>query len=313
MYDGRPAVTGVGRGINLPARRAEIDAAGIQLVDGHRVAQDVDVAIALRQTPGQGFPLIAAVAAAVDAQFAVGRVVLRVALDGHDVNGFRFVGMNVDDEAEIGRQIAAHLVPVVAGVVTAQDIPMLLHEQHVGIRRMEGDAMDTMADLGLGIGNVVGLKALVDRLPRLAAVIGAKRAGGRNGHEHTLRIPGIDEDGVQAHPPATGGPVGTGAMTTQPGQFFPCLPTVPGTKESGVFYSGKDHVGIGKRWLQMPDALELPRMGGIVVPLVSARLAFVLELISHGGPGLAAVVRAMHHLSEPVACLRSINSVRIEG
>ena len=59
--------------VDLAARRAEVDAARVERVDRHRVAQDVDVAVLLRQPFGQRFPLVAAGAAAVDAQLAVGR------------------------------------------------------------------------------------------------------------------------------------------------------------------------------------------------------------------------------------------------
>ena len=55
-------------------------------------------------------------------------VMLAVALDGNDVNSFRFVRVDVDDEAEVGGQIAADFFPAVARVVAAHHVPMLLHE-----------------------------------------------------------------------------------------------------------------------------------------------------------------------------------------
>ena len=58
--------------IDLAAGGAEIDAAIIERVDGHRVAQDIHVAVLLRQTFGERFPLVAAGAAAIDAQLAIG-------------------------------------------------------------------------------------------------------------------------------------------------------------------------------------------------------------------------------------------------
>ena len=72
-----PAISRVGRGVHLPAGGAEIDAALIERVDGHGVAQHVDVAVALRQALGQRLPLVAAGAAAEDAQLAVERKMLR--------------------------------------------------------------------------------------------------------------------------------------------------------------------------------------------------------------------------------------------
>ena len=47
---GAQLVAAVGRGVDLSAGRAEVDAARIERIDGHRVAQHVHVAVALRQT-----------------------------------------------------------------------------------------------------------------------------------------------------------------------------------------------------------------------------------------------------------------------
>jgi hypothetical protein len=45
---GRPSVTGIGRAVDLTSGGAEIDAALIEGVDRHGVAEDVDVAVFLR-------------------------------------------------------------------------------------------------------------------------------------------------------------------------------------------------------------------------------------------------------------------------
>ena len=128
MHDGLPTVSGIGGAINLPARGAEIDAAFFQRVDGHGVAQHVDVAIFLRQALGQRLPFVSTGAAAIHTQLSFMHVMLAVALDGNDVNSFRFVRVDVDDEAEVGGQIAADFFPAVARVVAAHHVPMLLHE-----------------------------------------------------------------------------------------------------------------------------------------------------------------------------------------
>jgi hypothetical protein len=39
--------------------------------------------------------------------------------------------VHIDHEAEIGRQIAAHFMPGIAGIIAAHHVPMLLHEEHV--------------------------------------------------------------------------------------------------------------------------------------------------------------------------------------
>src|SRR5438105_2567924 len=93
--------------------------------------------------------------AAVHAQLPVGHVMLGITLDGDDVDGLRLVRVYVDHEAEVGGQVAADLVPRVAGVVRAHHVPMLLHEQHPGSRAVQRDAVHTVADLGGRVGNVL--------------------------------------------------------------------------------------------------------------------------------------------------------------
>jgi hypothetical protein len=63
--------------------------------------------------------------------------------------------VDVDGETEITREIAADFVPLLAGVVGAEDVPMFLHEENVRARGMERDAMDAVADFGVGIGKFV--------------------------------------------------------------------------------------------------------------------------------------------------------------
>src|SRR5437879_6069831 len=82
-----------------------------------RVTQHVDVAVVLRQTFRERFPLVAARAAAIHAQPSFGRIVLRVTLDRDDVDGIRLVRVNVDREPEVRRQVPADLPPRFTGVV----------------------------------------------------------------------------------------------------------------------------------------------------------------------------------------------------
>ena len=148
-----------------------------------------------------------------------------------------------------------------------------------------------------------GAQSAVDRLPRLAAVIGAEGAGRRDRDEDPFRIAGIENDGVQAHSARARLPFGAGAVAAQSGEFLPVLAAVGRAEQGGVFDSGVDRVRIGKRRLQMPDALELPGMRRAVVPLVSAGDAVVGELVAHRLPGLAAVIGALDHLPEPAAAI----------
>ena len=199
---------------------------------------------------------------------------LAVALDGDDVNRLGLVGVHVDGESEIGGQVAADFVPVVAGVVGAHDVPVLLHEEHAGTLGIHGDVVDAVADFGVGIGNVLRVQAFVDRLPGLAAVVGAEGARGRDRDVNALGIARIENDGVQAHAARAGLPFRSGAVAAKAGEFVPVLAAVGRFEERRIFDSGIDRVGIGERRLEMPDALELPRMLRAVVPLVGGeRLA----------------------------------------
>ncbi len=102
---------------------------------------------------------------------------LRVALDGNDVDRVRLVRAHGDREPEVGRQVPADLVPRVAGVVAAHDVPVLLHEQHARPRRVHREAVDAVADLGPALGDARGVQAAVHRSPRLPAVGRAEQGG----------------------------------------------------------------------------------------------------------------------------------------
>ena len=165
----------------------------------------------------------------------------------------------------------------------------------------------------VGFGDALGLQAAVDRPPRRAGVVGAERARGRDGDEDPPGIARIEEDRVQAHPAGAWLPGGSGVVAAQPGQLLPGLAAVGRAEQGGVFDAGVDRVRIGQRWLEMPDALELPGVRRAVVPLVRAGDAVVDELVAHRLPGLAAVVGALDDLPEPAAGLRGIQPIRVGG
>src|SRR6202030_1809840 len=100
-HNGRPVISGVRRTIYLPAGRAEIHSTLIERVHRHRVAQYVNVAVPLRQTFRERLPFVSTGPAAVHAQLPIRWEMLGVALDRHDINGFRLMGVNVDYETKI--------------------------------------------------------------------------------------------------------------------------------------------------------------------------------------------------------------------
>src|SRR6266571_5814657 len=58
-------------------------------------------------------------------------------------------------------------------------------------------------------------------------------------------------------------------MAAQSGELLPRFAAVLRAEQRGVFHAGVNCVRIGRRRFEMPDTLELPRMLGAVVPLMS--------------------------------------------
>jgi hypothetical protein len=122
-------------------------------------------------------------------------------------------------------------------------------------------------------------------------------------------------------------------MAAQARKLLPALAAVGGAEKRRIFNSRVHRVRIAERWLQMPHALELPRMLRAVVPLVRGqRLAgfaggvveeAVGRLVREAGhlglagleaglvPSLAAIIGALDELPEPPAILRHVHAVGI--
>src|ERR1700675_58995 len=278
--NGSPTISSIGGSVDLSTAGAEIHAALVQRIDGHGVAQHVHVAVALRQTFGERLPLVSSRAAAEDAQLPIGNKVFRVALDGHDVNRLRLVGVNVDHEAEIRGEVPADLLPGVAGVIAAHHIPVLLHKKYARTRWVHGDVVNKVAALSRWVRNVLGIQTTVDRLPAFATIVGTKGSRCRNRNVDALGIAGIENDCVQTHTTGARLPLWAGAMTAQSGEFRPVLSAISRAEEGGVFHACVNRIGVLERRLQMPNALELPRMLRPVIPLMSGeRLAAFIRRI----------------------------------
>ena len=318
----------------MPARRSEIHAAGIHVVDCHGVAEYIHVAVALWKAFGKRLPLVATGLAAIDPQLGVVHEVLAVALDGNNVYGLWFVGMHVDDESEVGRQVTADLAPILAGVVAAHYVPVLLHEQHAGPLRVHGNVMHAMPDLGGRVRNVLRVQPLVDRLPGDPAVVGAERAGRGDRDVHPLGIAGIEDDAVQTHAARAWLPLRSGAMPAKAGELVPACCAVGGLEDGCIFHTCVNRVRVGERWLEVPYALELPRvrlaivelmcghrlargLGGVIHELIAGGLRKGvrpwLDVASRRLPGLSAVLGTLDDLAEPTACLRRVDAVRVDG
>lgn len=204
----------------------------------------------------------------------------RVAFDRHNVNRLRLVRVHLDGKTKITRQVAADFSPLLAGIIAAQHVPMLLHEEHLGTRRMHRDAMDAMTDLRIRVGQfVLRLQAAIDRPPCLAAIISAKDARGRDGDVNAVRVFRVEKDRMDRHPARARLPE-IAFRAAQTGKFLPRFSAVHRFEERRVLDAGIDRVGIGQRRCEMPDTLEFPRMLRTVIPLVGADFAFIHELVA---------------------------------
>ncbi len=83
-----------------------------------------------------------------------------------------------------------------------------------------------------------------------------------------LAFVGSEQDRVQAQAAGARRPLRTRAVLAQPRHLLPGLRAIGGAEQRGILDTGVDHVGVGQRRLEVPHALELPRMRRAVVPLV---------------------------------------------
>src|SRR5258707_4676127 len=201
---------------------------------------------------------------------------------------------------------------------------------------MNGDVVNAVADLGVGIGNELRNQALVDRLPGFARIVGAERARSGNGDVDAIRIFLVENDGVETHAAGAGLPLGAGAVSAQAGKFAPILAAVGGFEKSGVFHARVDEIRIGMGRVKVPDTLEFPGMLRAVVELMGGerRAGFlrivVFEFVTFalGGsvrrfgfagrrawlePGFAAVIGTLNDWADPAACLRAVDAIWIHG
>jgi len=81
--------------------------------------------------------------------------------------------------------------------------------------------VDTVAELGVWIRNVVGNEALVDRFPACAAIVRAERSDGRNSDVKAVGIVRHLQDCVQAQPASARLPGVAGIERAQSGKLTP--------------------------------------------------------------------------------------------
>ena len=87
-------------------------------------------------------------------------------------------------------------------------------------------------------------------------------------------------------PPAPGAHADPVPWVRRPDSSCQVCPPSVGAEQRRVFDAGVDRIRIRQRRLEVPDALELPRVRRAVVPLVRAGHAVVGELVAHRLPRL---------------------------
>ena len=78
----------------------------------------------------------------------------------------------------------------------------------------------------------------VARPPALAAVVRAEDAHGRDTDPHAPGVGRINQDGVQAHPPAARRPLAAGGVPGEAGHLVPHGPPVAADEQPGFLHAG---------------------------------------------------------------------------
>src|SRR6185369_15586916 len=128
----------------------------------------------------------------------------------------------------------------------------LLAEHHAGVVRIVRHAVHALA--GRGWRRVDRrIDAFVLRLPRLAAVVGAEEAGGRNADPHAVRILRVAQDRVRAKAAKAWRPIFSPRLFVEPVDRLPRLPAISADEEPGFGDTGIQRA-VGK--VQRPDLID---------------------------------------------------------
>src|SRR5947208_12667250 len=187
-----PRLALVRAGEDLARARAEVDAGGVVRVHRHRLPQDAEVRVRLRQPLPQVLPARAAVTRAPDCRLAVVHDAAVAAVDRNDVERLAVVRVRRRGEAEVARQALGDLVPRLAGVVGAvhADVVLLVHALRVG---RADELVDAEADV-LVVGGPVAAEPLVPRRPGGAAVLGLEGADALHDGEEAVGVGSVGDE-----------------------------------------------------------------------------------------------------------------------
>src|ERR1044072_6111246 len=100
------------------------------------------------------------------------------------------------------------------------------------------NVMNAVAHFSSGIRNVLRAQSLIDRFPRHASVVTAKRTRGRDSDIDPFTIGRVENDCVQTQTARGRLPLRSGAVTAQTRKLLPRLTAVRRLEQSGIFNTG---------------------------------------------------------------------------
>ena len=134
---------------------------------------------------------------------------------------------------------------------------MILEENPFRPRRMHDDLVHALAEFRIPLGHVHNADATVARLPGAPAVFGGIDPAGRNGHVHPVRIPRVEQDGMQGQPSQPRHPARAVRMVEQAAHQRPGLAVITGFIKRRRFDAAIDDVRLLRPpRTNLPDVLE---------------------------------------------------------
>src|SRR5919108_743564 len=164
----RPLVAATWRRPDRAALRSEVQPLVVvrQSFAEHRHPRPVG------ETVRRELPRRTAVRGAIDAESSLGGEMMFLRLLGNHVRDVGIVGVEREREAEAGGEaVTVETLPGITTVVGAVDAAVVLLPQAFRALRMDEQLVDALADLGIRVWHELGGDVLVDRRPRLAAVL----------------------------------------------------------------------------------------------------------------------------------------------
>src|SRR5207302_6945365 len=112
-------------------------------------------------------------------------------------------------------------LPALTRIGAAINAAMVLLKKKAGVVLRDEQFVHALAEFGIFFRHELRARAAIFRVPRRAAVIGAKNSDGGNADEHSLRIRRIELDRVQTQSARAGMPSRARWVLAEAGDFAP--------------------------------------------------------------------------------------------